>query len=93
MHLADVVLQVEGGGEVGLAVAAGAHQHRFVRGVSVLVPAQGVGLLKLLLACLACKCGCWKKRWRGVSVARVLTCSRKKQTSHLLAAVDLLVNR
>lgn len=92
MHLADVVLQVEGGGEVGLAVAAGAHQHRFVRGVSVLVPAQGVGLLELLLACLACKCGCWKM-WGGVSIPRVPTDSRKKQTSHLFAAVDLLVNR
>lgn len=60
MHLADVVLQVEGGGEVGLAVAAGAHQHGLVRGVGVLVPAQGVGLLELLLACLACERVCWR---------------------------------
>lgn len=60
MHLADVVLQVEGGGEVGLAVAAGAHQHGLVRGVGVLVPAQGVGLLELLLAGLAGECGCWR---------------------------------
>lgn len=58
VHLADVMLQVEGGGEVGLAVAAGAHQHGFVRGVSALVSAQGVGPLELLLACLAREHGC-----------------------------------
>lgn len=62
MHLADVVLQVEGGGKVGLAVAAGAHQHGFVGGVGVFVPAQGVGLLELLFAGLACKCGCWGRK-------------------------------
>lgn len=58
MHLADVVLQVEGGGEVGLAVVPRANQHGLVGGVDALVPPQGVHLLELLLTRLACKCGC-----------------------------------
>lgn len=55
---ADVVLQVEGGGEVGLAVLSGAHQHGLVGGVEALVSAQHVQLLELLLALFAGERGC-----------------------------------
>lgn len=58
VHLADVVLQVERGGEVGLAVVPRANQHGLVGGVDALVPPQGVHLLELLLTRLACKRGC-----------------------------------
>lgn len=50
VHCADVVLQVEGGGEVGLAVRPRTHQHGLVGGVEALVSAQHVTLLKLLVA-------------------------------------------
>lgn len=63
VHLADVVLQVERGGEVGLAVVPRANQHGLVGGVDALVPPQGVHLLELLLTRLACKCG-YKIRYR-----------------------------
>lgn len=53
---ADVVLQVEGGGEIGLTVLPRAHQDRLMRGVEALVSAKHVRLLKLLLALFACEC-------------------------------------
>lgn len=58
MHLADVVLQVEGGGEVGLTVLLGANQHRLLGSVDPLVPPQQIHFLEHLLACPACKSGC-----------------------------------
>lgn len=60
VDLADVVLQVEGGGEVGLAVVPRTHQHRLVGGVEPLVAPHSVHLLELLLADLAGKGGCKK---------------------------------
>lgn len=48
--LADVVLQVEGGGEVGLAALLRAQQHRLLQGMGALVAPQRVPLLELLLA-------------------------------------------
>lgn len=42
VHGADVVLEVEGGGEIGLAVLTRTHQHRLVGGMEVLVSAQHV---------------------------------------------------
>lgn len=49
MHLADVVLQVEGRGEVGLAVISRANQHWLMGSVDPLVPAQRIPFLKRLL--------------------------------------------
>ena len=48
--LADVVLQVEGGGEVGLAALLRAQQHGLLQRVGALVAPQRVSLLELLLA-------------------------------------------
>lgn len=53
---ADVMLQVEGGGEIGLAVLARANQDRLMGGMEALVSAKHVRLLKLLLALFACEC-------------------------------------
>lgn len=54
VDFADVVLQVEGGGEVRLAALAWAQQHGFLQGVSALVPPQCFMFHKRLLACGAC---------------------------------------
>ena len=59
VNFADVVLQVEGGGEVGLAVVSGTRQHRFMGSVDPFVPPQSVHLLEHLLARAARMCG-WK---------------------------------
>lgn len=58
MHLADVVLQVKGCGEVGLTVFLGANQHGLLGSVDALVPTQQIRFLEHLLACPACKRGC-----------------------------------
>ena len=52
VHLADVVLQVEGGGEICLAAHLWAHQHRLVQGVDLLMLAEPVNPLEHLFACL-----------------------------------------
>ena len=52
VHRADVVLQVEGGGEIRLAARLWAHQHRLVQGVDLLVLAEPVHPLEYLFACL-----------------------------------------
>lgn len=57
MHLADVVLQVKGCREVGLAVVPGTNQHRLVGSVDPFVPPQSVSFLKHLLTHLARECG------------------------------------
>lgn len=49
VHFADVVLQVEGGGEVRLAAIARTQQHRFLQRVSALVSPQSITLYKRLL--------------------------------------------
>lgn len=51
----DVVLQVEGGGEIVLTVRSGTHQDRLMGRVETLVPAKPVQLLKLLLALFTCE--------------------------------------
>lgn len=53
MHLSDVVLQVEGRGEVSLAVVPRADQHRLVGRVDPFVPLQSVAVPERLLARLA----------------------------------------
>lgn len=58
--LADVVLQVEGGGEVGLAALLWAQQHGLLQGVGAPVAPQGVPLLEVLLAH-----GARERRWRS----------------------------
>lgn len=50
MHFANVVLQIEGCGEVGLAVLPRANQHRLVRRVDPLVSPQRIHFLEGLLA-------------------------------------------
>lgn len=62
MHLADVVLQIEGCREVGLAVIPGTNQHRLMGSVNPFVAPQSILFLKHLLTHLACKCGFKKKR-------------------------------
>lgn len=57
VHLANVVLQVKGCGEVGLAVVSGTNQHRLMGGMDPFVPPQSVCFLEHLLTCLACECG------------------------------------
>lgn len=57
--LADVVLQVEGGGEVGLAALLGAQQHRLLQGMGALVTPQRVPLFEVFLAHWA-----WEHHWR-----------------------------
>lgn len=59
VNLANVVLQVEGGGEVGLAVLLGTDQHRLVGRMDPFVPPQRIHFLKLLLADFARKL-CWE---------------------------------
>lgn len=49
VDFADVVLQVEGGGEVRLAAVTGTQQHGFLQSVSTLVSPQSVTLHKRLL--------------------------------------------
>lgn len=49
VDFADVVLEVEGGGEVRLAAVARTQQHGFLQRVSALVPPQSVTLHKRLL--------------------------------------------
>ena len=58
VHLADVVLQVEGGGEIGLAAWAWTQQHRLLQGVSSLVSPQAVLLAVYLLTLFTGVCGC-----------------------------------
>lgn len=58
VHLADVVLQVKGRGEVGLAVVPGANQHGLMGRVDPFVPPQSVRFLKHLLTHLACERDC-----------------------------------
>ncbi len=53
VHLADVVLQVKGGREVGLAVVPRTNQHRLMGSVDPFVPSQSIRFLKHLLAHLA----------------------------------------
>lgn len=65
--LADVVLQVEGSGEVGLAATAGAQQDRLLQGVGSLVSTQRVHMLKHLLAQLTGECGCRDRRAANVT--------------------------
>lgn len=55
VHLPDVVLQVEGRGEVGLAVVPGANQDRLVGRVGPFVPPQCVRFLERLLTHFAFK--------------------------------------
>ena len=50
VHLADVVLQVKGCGEVRLAVVPGTDQHGLMGSVDPLVPPQSIRLLERLLA-------------------------------------------
>lgn len=50
VNFADVVLQVEGRGEIGLAVVSGAHQHGLQGRVFPFVLPKSVRLLELLLA-------------------------------------------
>lgn len=57
VHLADVVLQVKGRREVGLAVVPRANQHRLMGSVDPFVPPQSIRFLKHLLTHLACECG------------------------------------
>lgn len=56
MHLTDVVLQVEGCREVGLAVVPGANQHRLMGSVGPFVPPHSICFLEHLLTHLTCKC-------------------------------------
>lgn len=58
VHFANVMLQVKGRREVGLAVVPGTHQHRLMGSVDPFVPPQSIQFLKHLLTHLACKC-CW----------------------------------
>lgn len=53
MHLADVVLQVKGRREVGLAVVPRTNQYGLMGGVDPSVPPQTIHFLKHLLAHLA----------------------------------------
>jgi len=57
VHLPDVVLQVKGRGEVGLAVVSGTNQNGLMGRVDPFVPPQSSRFLKLLLARLACERG------------------------------------
>lgn len=50
MHLADVVLQVKGRREVGLAVVPGTDQHGLMGSVDPFVSPQRIRFLKHLLA-------------------------------------------
>lgn len=58
VHLADVVLQVKGRGEVGLAVLPRANQHGLMGSVDPFVPPQRLRFLEHLLAHLARKRDC-----------------------------------
>ena len=58
MHFADVVLQIEGGGEIGLAAWAWTQQHGLLQGVSSLVSPQSILLVEHLLALFTGECGC-----------------------------------
>lgn len=62
VHLADVVLQVKGRGEVGGAVLPGANQHRLLGGVDPLVSTQQVQFREHLLAGAAGERGCVEGR-------------------------------
>lgn len=57
VHLTDVVLQVKGCREVGLAVVPGTNQHRLMGCMGPFVPPQTFRFLKHLLAHTACECG------------------------------------
>lgn len=70
MHLADVVLQVKGCREVGLAVISRANQDWFVGSVDPFVTPQSFRFFEHLLACLACECG----------YNIFLKCKKQKQT-------------
>lgn len=56
VDFANVVLQVESCGEVGLAVVPGTRQHRFMRSMNPFVPPQSIHLLKHLLTRSASIC-------------------------------------
>lgn len=58
VHLADVVLQVKGGREVGLAVVPRTNQHRLMGSVDPFVPSQSIRFLEHLLTHLARERGC-----------------------------------
>lgn len=49
VDFADVVLQIEGGGEVRLAAFTGTQQHRLLQSMSTLVSPQSIPLHKCLL--------------------------------------------
>ena len=61
VNLADVVLQVKGGGEVGLAVLPGTDQDRLVGSMGPLVPPQSFCFRKHLLTHWAHEGGCLKR--------------------------------
>lgn len=58
VHLANVVLQVKGCGEIGLAVLSWTHEHWLMGSMALFVSSQRTGFLKDLLADRADKSSC-----------------------------------